>query len=37
MPNFTPKQRKEVENLIYESMDVIDKSRTNSDYYIQIF
>lgn len=37
MPNFTPKQRKEAENLIYESMDIIDKSKTNSDYYRQIF
>ena len=35
--NFTQKQRKEVENLIYESMDKVDKSKTNSDYYRQLF
>ena len=37
MPNFTQKQRKDVEKLIYDSMDILDKSKTNSDYYRQLF
>ena len=34
---FTEKQRKDVENLIYKSMDIMDKSKTNTDYYRQLF
>ena len=37
MPNFTKKQRKEVENLVCKSMDIVDKSKTNGDYYRQLF
>lgn len=37
MPNFTQKQRKEAEKLVLESMDILDKSKTNSDYYRQLF
>lgn len=37
MPNFTKKQRQQVEKLVCESMDIIDKSKTNGDYYRQLF
>ena len=37
MPNFTKKQRQQVENLVCESMDIVDKSKTNGDYYRQLF
>ena len=37
MPSFTAKQRKQVEDLIIKSMDVLDKSGTNGDYYRQMF
>lgn len=37
MPNFTKKQRQEVEKLVCESMDILDKSKTNGDYYRQLF
>lgn len=31
------KKRKEIEDLVISSMDVLDKSKTNSDYYKEIF
>ena len=31
------KQRKEAEELIYKVMDAVDKTKTNSDYYKQLF
>ena len=37
MPSFTAKQRKQVEDLIIKSMDILDKSGTNGDYYRQMF
>lgn len=37
MPSFTPKQRKEVEKLVCESMDILDKSGVNGDYYRTLF
>lgn len=37
MPSFTSKQRKEVEKLVYESMDILDKSGINGDYYRNLF
>lgn len=37
MAKFTSKQRKDVEKLVLESMDIIDKSHTNSDYYRKLF
>jgi len=37
MPKMTKEQRKKVETMVLESMDKIDKSGTNSDYYRQLF
>lgn len=34
---FTATQRKKVEDLVCKSMEVLDKSKTNSDYYRQLF
>lgn len=34
---ITSKQRDEIENLIYSIMDKIDPTRTNSDYYRELF
>ena len=31
------KQRKEAEELVYKVMDAVDKTKTNSDYYKQLF
>lgn len=37
MPSFTAKQRKEVENIVCDSMELLDKSKTNGDYYRRLF
>ena len=37
MALITPKQRDEAEMLIYKTLDTIDPSHTNSDYYREIF
>lgn len=37
MPSFTKKQRQQVEKLVCESMDIVDKSKTNGDYYRRLF
>ena len=34
---ITKKQREDAENLIYKVFDVVDKTKTNSDYYRKIF
>ena len=34
---ITKQKRKEVEDLIYKTLDTIDGSKTNSDYYRQLF
>ena len=31
------KKRQEIENLVISSMDILDKSKTNSDYYKELF
>ena len=37
MANISPKQRKEVEALVYEVMDALDSTRSNSDHYKEMF
>lgn len=34
---MTKKQREEIENLVISSMDILDKSKTNSEYYKDLF
>lgn len=37
MALITPKQREEAELIVYKTLDAIDPSHTNSDYYREIF
>lgn len=37
MANITPAIRKKIENRIYDTLDIVDKSKTNSNYYRKIF
>ena len=37
MANMTKKQRQNIENRIYTTMDTLDKTKTNSEYYKKLF
>lgn len=37
MAKIAPKQRKEIESLVYQVMDALDSTRSNSDHYKEMF